>query len=113
MNGDLKIEHTPERGRDAAPWTSEFLARTGNTGFWTILLDPQGGESAMLVNDAMLSLLGLDVHLSPQACREHWFSRIRPDYAALVTQTMEAIFVTGRQHEVEYLWNLPGWAGFS
>ena len=91
-------------------WMHEVL-NAGHIGLWTIILEPTTGEGQMLANDAMLRLLGLDEHPSPTACYAHWFSRIAPEAVTVVLETVRAMTVTGRLHEVEYAWHHPlrGW----
>lgn len=83
----------------------------GNTGLWTIVLDPATGEGQMMANDTMLRLLGLSEHPSGTECYNHWFSRVAPDYVSTVLQTVEGMIASDQHREVEYPWHHPqrGW----
>lgn len=89
-------------------WMHEVLS-AGNTGLWTIVLDPATGEGQMMANDTMLRLLGLPRHPSATECYNHWFTRISPDSVSTVLQVVESMISSGQQGEVEYPWHHPQW----
>ena len=94
---------------DRHSWLDEAL-NMGNTGLWTIYLDPQSGQGEMIANDTMLRLLGLHNHPTPTECYTHWFSRIASEHLPTVLKAVEEMLATGQQREVEYPWDHP-WDG--
>ncbi|MDR2893128.1 MAG: response regulator [Deltaproteobacteria bacterium] len=80
--------------------------QAGNTGLWTIVLD-EDGNGHMLADRVMLQLLGLDEPLAPQACYEHWFSRIDPSFVPYVQEEVGKWIASGANGEVQYPWMHP------
>ncbi len=85
--------------------------KAGNTGLWKIFLNPATGKGQMLGNDTMLTLLGLDVHPSPEDCYAWWHARISPQHLDNVHSVVARMTDTGQPGEVEYPWQHPqqGW----
>lgn len=108
----MKIIPQTVPGQEYEPdtsWMFEAL-NTGNTGLWSIFIDPVTQHGEMLANETMLRLLGLETQIDPAACYTHWFSRIDPDFVPDVLQCVEKMITTGQQSEVEYPWDHP-WHG--
>ncbi len=89
---------------------SEAL-KAGNIGLWKILLHPATGKGQMLANDAMLALLGLNSHPSPEECYTWWHVRISPQHLDNVHSVVARMADSGQPREVEYPWRHPqlGW----
>lgn len=84
-------------------WLNQAL-KAGNTGLWTIEINPETGVGEMMANSTMLDLLGLDSHPSPEECYNYWFSRIGKSYLPAVEAAV-ARLIGYEQAEVEYSWS--------
>ncbi|MCI9121172.1 MAG: response regulator [Oscillibacter sp.] len=83
----------------------EDILEGARTGIWTIELE-EGCQPRMYADRTMRILLGVPDEIGPEACYQHWFARIDPDYIEMVQETVGEILDTGRS-EVIYPWNHP------
>ena len=83
----------------------EDILEGARTGIWTIELE-EGRPPRMYADRTMRLLLGVPDEIGPEACYEHWFANIEPDYADMVQEAVQEILETGRC-EVIYPWNHP------
>ncbi len=83
----------------------EDILEGARTGIWTIELE-EGCPPRMYADRTMQILLGVPDEMGPEACYQHWFARISPDYVEMVRDAVEEILETGRS-EVIYPWNHP------
>lgn len=77
-------------------WMTEALSM-GNTGLWSILIDPKTGQGIAVANDTMLRLLGLDSHPSPSSCLRSLVLAHRSRLCAHVLKTVSEMLETGQQ----------------
>ena len=84
----------------------EVLSRA-KTGLWIIEME-QDHPPRMYADETMLELLGLPEHPSPEACYEHWYSRIDPDFHETVQQAVAEIRAKSFA-EVQYPWTHAAW----
>lgn len=89
-------------------WMQEVL-RLGNTGLWSIIIDPIQKKNHMYADDIMLTLLGLEKELDSEACYDHWFRHIEPKYVDYVADSVNQMVQTGKCIEVQYPWHHPVW----
>lgn len=75
------------------------------TGLWAIEL-ADGAAPRLYGDGTMIKLLGLTEMPSPEECYEYWYSRIDPDYHAMVQKGVEKIIMDNRA-EVQYPWMHP------
>ncbi len=83
----------------------EDILEGARTGIWTIELE-EGCPPRMYADRTMQILLGVPDGIGPEACYQHWFANIEPDYVEMVQQAVQEILDTGRS-EVIYPWNHP------
>ncbi len=83
----------------------EDILEGARTGIWTIELE-DGCLPRMYADRTMRILLGVPDEIEPEACYQHWFERIEPDYVKMVQETVQEILKTGRA-EGTYPWNHP------
>ena len=61
----------------------EGILEGARTGIWTIELE-ENCPPRMYADRTMRILLGVSDDIGPEACYQHWFERIEPDYVAMV-----------------------------
>ena len=83
----------------------EDILEGARTGIWTIELE-EGCPPRMYADRTMRILLGVPDEIGPEACYQHWFERIEPDYVEMVQEAVGEILEAGRS-EVIYPWNHP------
>ncbi len=83
----------------------EDILEGARTGIWTIELE-ENCPPRMYADRTMRILLGVSDDIGPEACYQHWFERIEPDYVAMVQESVQEILKTGRS-EVIYPWSHP------
>ncbi len=83
----------------------EGILEGARTGIWTIELE-ENCPPRMYADRTMRILLGVSDDIGPEACYQHWFERIEPDYVAMVQESVQEILKTGRS-EVIYPWSHP------
>ncbi|MCI9376879.1 MAG: response regulator [Oscillibacter sp.] len=83
----------------------EDILEGARTGIWTIELE-EGCPPRMYADRTMRILLGVSDAIGPEACYQHWFARIEPDYVEMVQESVREILETGRS-EVIYPWKHP------
>ncbi len=83
----------------------EDILEGARTGIWTIELE-EGCQPRMYPDRTMRILLGVPDEIGPEACYQHWFEHIEPDYVGMVQDSVLEILGTGRS-EVIYPWNHP------
>lgn len=83
----------------------EDILEGARTGIWTIELE-EGCQPRMYTDRTMRILLGVSDETEPEACYQHWFENIYPDYVEMVQEAVQEILKTGRC-EVIYPWNHP------
>ncbi len=83
----------------------EYILEGARTGIWTIELE-EGCPPKMYADRTMRILLGVPDAIDPEACYQHWFANIEPDYVEMVQEAVREIVKTGRC-EVIYPWNHP------
>ncbi|MDE6915489.1 MAG: response regulator, partial [Lachnospiraceae bacterium] len=83
----------------------EDILEGARTGIWTIELE-QGCQPRMYADRTMRILLGVSDEIEPEACYQHWYENIAPDYVDMVQDVVKEILETGRS-EVIYPWNHP------
>jgi CheY-like chemotaxis protein len=83
----------------------EDILEGARTGIWTIELE-EGCQPRMYADRTMQILLGTSDETEPEACYQHWFENIDPDYVEMVQEAVQEILKTGRC-EVIYPWNHP------
>ena len=83
----------------------EDILQGARTGIWTIELE-EGCPPRMYADRTMRILLGVPDGIEPEACYQHWFERIEPDYVEMVQEAVREMLGTGRA-EVIYPWNHP------
>ena len=94
-----------EKDRLEARQSLEDILEGARTGIWTIELE-EGCRPRMYADRTMRILLGVPDGIEPEACYQHWFQNIEPDYVEMVQEAVGAILETGRS-EVIYPWNHP------
>ena len=94
-----------EKDRLEARQSLEDILEGARTGIWTIELE-EGCRPRMYADRTMRILLGVPDGIEPEACYQHWFQNIEPDYVEMVQEAVRAILETGRS-EVIYPWNHP------
>lgn len=97
--------HMIKKFNDAAMIRS--VLKRARTGLWIIEIE-EGKLPRMYADYTMLELLGIEKELEPEACYEHWFSRIAPESVEEVLQAVEKI-ASSDFAEVQYPWNHPKW----
>ena len=83
----------------------EGILEGARTGIWTIELE-EGCQPRMYAHRTMRILLGVSEEIEPEACYQHWFAGIDPDYVEMVQEAVQEILGNGRS-EVIYPWNHP------
>ena len=83
----------------------EGILEGARTGIWTIELE-EGCQPRMYADRTMRILLGVSEEIEPEACYQHWFAGIDPDYVEMVQEAVQEILGNGRS-EVIYPWNHP------
>ena len=83
----------------------EDILEGARTGIWTIELE-DGCPPRMYADRTMRILLGVSEDIGPEACYQHWFDGIEPDYVEMVEETVGEMLKSGRS-EVVYPWNHP------
>ena len=83
----------------------EGILEGARTGIWTIELE-DGCQPRMYTDRTMRILLGVPEEIEPEACYQHWFENIEPDYVEMVQESVREILEIGRS-EVIYPWNHP------
>ncbi len=83
----------------------EGILEGARTGIWTIELE-EGCRPRMYADRTMRILLGVSEEIEPEACYQHWFAGIDPDYVEMVQEAVQEILGNGRS-EVIYPWNHP------
>ncbi len=83
----------------------EGILEGARTGIWTIELE-EGCQPRMYADRTMRILLGVSEKIEPEACYQHWFAGIDPDYVEMVQEAVQEILGNGRS-EVIYPWNHP------
>ena len=73
-----------------------FIART-----------PKTGPIEMYADDTMKRLLGVPRDISPEACYQHWLSRVRPDYMEYVQHKISYAKANLTRLEMQYYWQHP------
>lgn len=94
-----------EKYRLEARQSLEEILEGARTGIWTIELE-EGFRPRMYADRTMRILLGVPDEIDPEACYEHWFENIDPDYVEMVQEAVQEILETGCS-EVIYPWNHP------
>ena len=83
----------------------EDILEGARTGIWTIELE-EGCPPRMYADRTMRILLGVPENIGPEACYQHWFDGIEPDYVEMVEESVREMLKSGRS-EVVYPWNHP------
>lgn len=78
-----------------------------NLGLWTILIDPNSQWRAMLADDTMYRVLGLEERCSAEQCYQFWYSRINQGYFNYVKQSLSNMIQNGHAVQLEYTWKHP------
>ena len=60
----------------------------------------------MYADRTMRILLGVPDEIGPEACYQHWFAGIEPDYVEMVEESVQEMLKGGRA-EVVYPWKHP------
>ncbi len=105
----MKIKATGFQSSELDLLLRESILEQSGLGCWRIVTRYVAGvvtgkmieEHEMLVDDTMLSLLGLDQHVSPEECYEFWYDR-------LASQNSRFFSHLGEQFQpVRYRWSHP------
>ncbi len=83
----------------------EDILEGARTGIWTIEFE-DGCEPRMYADRTMRILLGVPDEIGPEACYQHWFENIEPDYVEMVQESVREMLESQRS-EVIYPWNHP------
>ncbi len=83
----------------------EDILEGARTGIWTIELE-EGCPPRMYADRTMRILLGVPDEIEPEACYQHWFAGIEPDYVEMVEESVQEMLKGGRA-EVVYPWKHP------
>lgn len=83
------------------------VLRSNQLGLWLIKMDPENDRREMYADQTMREVLGLEEELSPQACYQHWYSRIHDGYYQYVNLAVESMIRSGRVVQLEYPWQHP------
>lgn len=94
-----------EKYKLEARQSMEDILEGARTGIWTIEQE-EGCPPRMYTDRTMRKLLGVSEEMDPEACYQHWFKRIEPDYVIMVQEAIREILENGRS-EVIYPWNHP------
>ena len=84
---------------------SQDILAKANIGLWAFELD-EGSEPRMYVDDTMLTLLGLEKPLTPEATYHAWYDHIDPAHYNEVAASVEQMR-SGIHAEVQYPWHHP------
>ncbi len=77
-------------------------------GLWFIRLAPDGSAPPeMFADETMRHVLGLEQDCSPQACYQHWYSRINDGYYQYVNLAVESMVRSHNVVQLEYPWEHP------
>lgn len=82
-----------------------MILEKAHIGIWTIEIE-DGSKPRMYADDCMKALLGITEDISPEETYSKWYSRIDPDYYAMVNRCIENVY-SGIPAEVEYPWHHP------
>ena len=88
----------------AVPLSADILIKA-NIGLWAFELD-EGKAPRMYVDEAMLSLIGLERQVSPEETYHAWYDRIDGGAYGLVAEAVEKM-TAGEHAEVQYPWHHP------
>ena len=94
-----------EKYKLAARQSLEDILEGARTGIWTIELE-EGCKPRMYTDRTMRILLGVPDEIEPEACYEHWFQNIEPEYVEMVQEAVQEMLTNGRC-EVIYPWKHP------
>ncbi|MEZ3507367.1 MAG: response regulator [Lachnospiraceae bacterium] len=94
-----------EKYKLAARQSLEDILEGARTGIWTIELE-EGCKPRMYTDRTMRILLGVPDEIEPEACYEHWFQNIEPEYVEMVQEAVREMLANGRC-EVIYPWKHP------
>ncbi len=94
-----------ERYKSEARQSLEDILEGARTGIWTIELE-EGCKPRMYTDRTMRILLGVPDEIEPEACYEHWFQNIEPEYVEMVQEAVQEMLTNGRC-EVIYPWKHP------
>jgi len=94
-----------EKNKLEARRSLEDILEGAKTGIWTIELE-EGCQPRMYADRTMRILLGVPDDIGPEACYQHWFENIEPDYVEMVQEAVKEILEDGRS-EVSYPWSHP------
>ena len=94
-----------EKYKLAARQSLEDILEVARTGIWTIELE-EGCKPRMYTDRTMRILLGVPDEIEPEACYEHWFQNIEPEYVEMVQEAVQEMLTNGRC-EVIYPWKHP------
>lgn len=76
-------------------------------GLWVIRIDAEHNRYQLFADRIMQQLLGLSDNLEPEACYQHWYSRINDGYYHYVKLAVENMLQSDKPVELEYTWNHP------
>lgn len=88
----------------AIPLSPDILTKA-HIGLWSFELD-EGKPPRMYVDEAMLSLIGLDQQIPPEQTYHAWYDNIDKDSYGLVAEAVGKM-VAGEHAEVQYPWHHP------
>ena len=84
------------------------VLKATHLGLWFIRMAPDGGTPPeMFADETMRRVLGLEQDCSPQACYQHWYSRINDGYYQYVNLTIESMVRSRNVVQLEYPWEHP------
>lgn len=68
-----------------------MILEKAHIGIWTIEIE-DGSKPRMYADDCMKALLGITEDISPEETYSKWYSRIDPDYYAMVNRCIENVY---------------------
>ncbi len=101
-------EETQERLGELLNLHYRDVLKATDLGLWFIRLAPEdGAPPEMFADETMRHVLGLEQECSPQACYQHWYSRINDGYYQYVNLAIESMVRSRNVVQLEYPWEHP------
>lgn len=101
-------DETQERLAELLNLHYRDVLKATDLGLWFIRRSPDGSTAPeMFADETMRRVLGLEQECSPQACYQHWYSRINDGYYQYVNLAVESMSRSTNVVQLEYPWEHP------